>query len=78
MQLNEVKSNLGKTVLYDTGQLSLSGTSICPFEFSGCILRIKHGKFYYQAELKEIDKNSVIIVPLEKVVVNKNKNYVAK
>ena len=68
MQLNEVKANLGKTVLYDTGQISLRGTSIQPFEFSACILRGKRGRFYYQAELKEPNKNSVIIVPLEKVI----------
>ena len=70
MELKSVKAYLGHTVLYDIGQISLNGTSIQPFEFSACILRRKeNGRLYYQAELKEIGKKSVIIVPLEKVIV---------
>lgn len=35
---------------------------------NACILRrMKNGQYYYQAELKELKANCVLIVPLEKV-----------
>ena len=70
MDIREVKQNLGKTVYYDTLQLNFDGCSVKDFIFSACILqKKKNGPFYYQAELTDaIAKNSVLIVPLEKVL----------
>lgn len=73
MELKQVKSMIGKIVYYDSRQLNMSGNSVNEYILSGCILRKKYnGKFYYQAELKELNINSVIIVPLEKVKTTKN------
>ena len=70
MDICEVKQNLGKTVYYDTLQLNFDGCSVKGFIFSACILRKKkNGPLYYQAELTgATSKNSVLIVPLEKVL----------
>lgn len=69
MDIKSVKSMLGKTVYFDTGQMNFDGCSIKDFIFNACILRKdKLGRLYYQAELREPCKNSVIIVPLEKVI----------
>ena len=73
VELKQVKSMIGKIVYYDSHQLNMSGNSINEYILSGCILRKKsNGKFYYQAELKELNINSLIIVPLEKVKTTKN------
>lgn len=73
MELKHVKSMLGKTVYYDSQQLNMSGNSINEYILTGCILRKKpNGHLYYQAELKELNLNSLIIVPLEKVKITKN------
>ena len=70
MDVKLVKVFLGKTVYYDTGQMNFEGCSIKDFIFTACILRKKkNGPLYYQAELMDTaGKNSVIIVPLEKVL----------
>ena len=70
MDVKLVKAFLGKTVYYDTGQMNFEGCSIKDFIFTACILRKnKNGPLYYQAELMDTEcKNSVIIVPLEKVL----------
>ena len=70
MDIKLVKSLLGKTVYYDTGQINFDGCTIKDFIFTACILRKKkNGQLYYQAELMDtVGKNSVIIVPLEKVL----------
>lgn len=68
MELAKVKSTLGKSVFYDTGQFNFEGCSIKEFVFAACIFRAdKNGKKFYQAELKELKCNSILIVPLEKV-----------
>ncbi len=73
MELKQVKSMIGKIVYYDNQQLNMSGNSVNDYILSGCILRKKsNGKFYYQAELKDLNINSLIIVPLEKVKITKN------
>lgn len=73
MELKQVKSMIGKIVYYDSRQLNMSGNSVNEYILSGCILRKKsNGKFYYQAELKDLNINSLIIVPLEKVKTTKN------
>lgn len=71
MQLKQVKSFMNKVVYYDTGQMNIEGCSIQEFILTACILRYdKKSGFYYQAELKDaVCKNSVIIVPLEKVLI---------
>lgn len=65
-----MKRFIGKIVYYDTGQLNIYGCSCKDFILTACILRKKKkGPFYYQAELTDTErKNSVIIVPLEKVL----------
>ena len=70
MDVKLVKVFLGKAVYYDTGQMNFEGCSIKDFIFTACILRKKkNGPLYYQAELMDNEcKNSVIIVPLEKVL----------
>lgn len=71
MQLNQIKSSLGKTVYYDDYQINFSGNSLNNYVFSGCVLRKNSkGKLFYQAELKDPNRNSVLIVPLEKVKVD--------
>lgn len=71
MELRQVKMQLGRIVYYDTGQMNIDGNSVKDFIFSACILRKDKKKgLYYQAELKDTTyKNSVIIVPLEKVLI---------
>lgn len=72
MELKQVKSMLGKIVYYDSQQLNMSGNSINEYVLTGCILRKKtNGQLYYQAELKEVNINCLIIVPLEKVKTTK-------
>lgn len=70
MEIKEVKQHIGRRVYYDTGQINFEGCSIKDFILTACILRKKKkGPFYYQAELTDTErKNSVIIVPLEKVL----------
>lgn len=73
VELKQVKHMIGKIVYYDNQQLNMSGDSMNEYILSGCILRKKsNGKLYYQAELKELDINSLIIVPIEKVKTTKN------
>ena len=64
---------MNKVVYYGTGQMNIEGCSIQEFILTACVLQHdKKGGFYYQAELKDaVCKNSVIIVPLEKVL-NRN------
>ena len=72
MELKQVKSSMNKIVYYDDQQLNISGNSFSKYILSACILRKKsNGNFYYQAELKDFNLNSVIIVPLEKVKITK-------
>ena len=73
MQLKQVKAFMNKVVYYDTGQMNIEGCSIQEFILTACVLRHdKKGGFYYQAELKDaVCKNSVIIVPLEKVLIKR-------
>ncbi len=70
MELKQVKTQLGKIVYYDTGQINIEGNSIKDYIFSACILRKKeNGVKYYQAELIDTrNKKTVIIVPLERVL----------
>ena len=70
MAIREVKRHMGRTVYYDTRQLNIDGCSSKDFILTACILRKKNnGPLYYQAELTDTNcKNSVIIVPLEKVL----------
>lgn len=75
VELKQVKSMIGKIVYYDSRQLNMSGNSVNEYILSGCILRKKYnGKFYYQAELKDLNINSLIIVPLDKVKTTKNQS----
>lgn len=73
MELKQVKAMLGKIVYYDNQQLNMSGNSINEYILNGCILRKKpNGQLYYQAELKELNLNSLVIVQLDKVKITKN------
>lgn len=70
MELKNVKIHMNKTVFYDTGQLNIGGSSLKDFILTACILRKKkNGPMYYKAELMDTEnKNSVLIVPLEKIM----------
>ena len=56
MKIEEVKRNMNHSVIYGGSKYTLTG----------CILR-KDKDFYYQAELLDETKRSVVIVRLEKV-----------
>lgn len=69
MNLKDVKAMMNRVVYYDTGQINFDGCTIKDFILTACILRKDRKKgFFYQAELKESNCNSVIIVPLENVL----------
>lgn len=69
MNLKDVKRMLNHITYYDTEQLNIDGSSLKDFILTACILRKdRNNRFYYQAELKETNCNSVIIVPLEQVL----------
>lgn len=70
MELKSVKSHMNRVVFYDTVQLNIGGSSLKDFILTACILRKKkNGPMYYQAELMDTEnKNSMIIVPLEKIM----------
>lgn len=71
MNLKDVKRMLNHITYYDTGQLNIDGSSLKDFILTACILRKdRNNRFYYQAELKETNCNSVIIVPLEQVLLD--------
>ncbi len=71
MQLNQIKSSLGKIVYYDDYQINFLGNSMHNYVFSGCVLRRNsRGKLFYQAELKDPSCNLALIVPLEKLKVD--------
>ena len=76
MELKQVKFFLNKTVYYDDGQINIGQNSLNEYILSGCILRKnRHDKLFYQAELKDLNLNSAIIVPLEKVKIAKLKDW---
>ena len=56
MDIKDVKRYMGRTIIYEGTEYTLTG----------CILR-KSDKFYYQAELLDETRRSVLIVGLEKV-----------
>ena len=58
MTLEEVKRNMNKAVKY-------KGST--RYELAACILRKNENGFFYQAELKDVKANSVIICKLEDV-----------
>lgn len=52
MNISEVKRNLERTVLYNGAEYILTG----------CIIRRSiTGKFYYQAEIKDLNANSALL-----------------
>lgn len=57
MKPREVKDSLGKPVVWKDKS----------YVMDAYILRVRNGKLFYQAELKEIDRNSVMIVNLSEV-----------
>ena len=52
MKPREVKDSLGKPVVWKEKS----------YVMDAYILRVRNGKLFYQAELKEIDRNRVMIV----------------
>lgn len=70
MELIQVKHYLNALVYFEDRQINFSKDSTNEYILTACILRKdKQGRFYYQAELKDLKANSVCIVPLEKVKV---------
>jgi len=43
------------------------------YYITGCTLRLRDGEFYYQAELHDINANSVTIAELEDVILQEDK-----
>lgn len=70
MDIKEVKRFMNKMVYNDTVQKNIEWSSTKDVVLAARILRKnKKNQFYYQSELSdEINKNSVIIVPLEDVL----------
>lgn len=66
MDIKEVAQNMNKKVWYK------SAYSESEYILNACILRLGENGFYYNAELKEINRNAVVIVPLGKVEVRDN------
>ncbi len=55
--------------------MNVYGNSLNEYILSGCILRKnRNEKIFYQAELKDLNLNSVIIADLEKVKITKFKD----
>jgi len=63
MNIEDVAKNLNKKVKYT----SITTRTESEYVLNACILRLGEDGFYYSAELKETDRNAVVIVPLEKV-----------
>lgn len=65
MDISEVKKNLNKLVTYQPTKESKA----IDYYLSGCILRrdTKTRDIFYQAEIKDIKANSVMIVDLSQV-----------
>lgn len=61
MEIKDVSKNLTKQVSYK------SGSNISEYKFTACILRVRDGQYYYQAELTDKNNKSVVIVSLDKV-----------
>ena len=57
MELKEVKRNLNKIVLYNDKQ----------YQLTGCTLRLNDKGYFYQAELKDMKCNSLIICRLDDI-----------
>lgn len=66
MNIADVKGNLNKPVLYKE--------KADTYMFTGCTIRKKEGKCYYQAELTEIKTNTLIYCKLEDIKVIENDN----
>ena len=64
MNLSEVKQNMHKSVLFDKGAYYLQS----------CVMWLDEnsGEFKYSLNLLDKNKNSIIILPIEKVEVIKN------
>lgn len=66
MNLNEVKRNLNKRVIYGCKRLFLDDSD--GYILTGCILRLsRQGEYFYQAELIEEKSGCVVIASLEDV-----------
>lgn len=61
MDIKQVKCNLNKTVLY------LDINNIKPYILTGCIIRKNDNGFYYQAEIKDLKSNSLLICDLSRI-----------
>lgn len=62
MKIEEVKRNLNKIVTYSNRDIQQG-----KYKLTGCIIRRAGNKFYYQAELKDLKAESLIIASLENV-----------
>lgn len=58
MRLQEVREQLNRPVEYRGSR----------YQFTACILRKTGGLWKYSAELKDVKANSVVIVPLQEVM----------
>ena len=57
MELKEVKSNLNKLVINNNTK----------YQLTGCTLRLNEKGYFYQAELKDLKCNSLIICKLNDI-----------
>lgn len=58
MEVKEIIPNLNKKIIYDNTEYVLTGS---------IIRKDKQGKFFYQAEILDKNKNSLCIVRLEDI-----------
>lgn len=67
MDISEVKKNLNKLVIYQPTKESTA----TDYYLTGCILRRNKEtkKIFYQAEIKDTNANSIMIVDLSQVTV---------
>lgn len=67
MDISEVKKNLNKLVIYQPTKESKA----TDYYLTGCILRCNKEtkKIFYQAEIKDTNANSIMIVDLSQVTV---------
>lgn len=64
MNERDIKRNLNKTVLFTNKRMYIKKVK---YTLSGVTIRLKDGKFFYQAELLDKNKNSVLICRLDDV-----------
>lgn len=72
MDISEVKGSLNKLVVFEEQRQYVNARYL----FTGCILRRNKKGLYYQAELTDMNGNSLIYTALEKITLIGGRNNV--